>query len=131
MGALPSLLGQVRADPAGGSLFWRHMSIVGAVAGLGAMVGILVVTNNDPLYTINSGVAGLVLNVAVNVLVSKAWPGSEPTSRWLRARSSKRRESESRRVLRWCSSNCQVSPAKPIDFPTRQGRARFHRQFLP
>lgn len=66
------------------SLFWRRMSVAGAVSGLGfgvAVVAVLVATGNDPLYGVNSGVVGLVVNLAVNVLVSAARPSWVPDER--------------------------------------------------
>ncbi|MBE9375781.1 sodium:solute symporter family protein [Saccharopolyspora sp. HNM0983] len=66
------------------SLFWRRMSVAGAVSGLCvgvAVVAVLVATGNDPWHGVNSGVIGLVLNVTVNILVSKIRPGWVPGER--------------------------------------------------
>ena len=58
-----------------GGLLWRRMTVQGALAGL--VVGELIVvplalSGHDPLLGVNVGLIGLVANVLVNVVVSRA-----------------------------------------------------------
>ncbi|RKT85578.1 solute:Na+ symporter, SSS family [Saccharopolyspora antimicrobica] len=66
------------------SLLWKRMTVAGAASGLAvgvAVVAVLVSTGNDPLLGINAGLIGLVVNIAVNVLVSLARPSTAPADR--------------------------------------------------
>ena len=58
-------------------LLWRRMTTTGAVSGLVVGVtlnAILVFSGHDPLYGINAGLISLVVNIAVNVVVSIKGP---------------------------------------------------------
>jgi SSS family solute:Na+ symporter len=56
------------------------MSTAGALAGIvvgEAIVVPLALGSHDPFHGINAGLIGLVANVIVNVVVSRAWPSAE------------------------------------------------------
>jgi SSS family solute:Na+ symporter len=58
-----------------GGLLWRRMTVQGALAGLlvgEAIVVPLALSGNDPFLGINAGLLGLVANIVVNVIVSRA-----------------------------------------------------------
>jgi SSS family solute:Na+ symporter len=60
-----------------GGLLWRRMTTAGALAGLIAGVAIvapLALSGHDPFLGLNAGLLGLVVNLAVNVAVSRARP---------------------------------------------------------
>ncbi|HET6549256.1 MAG TPA: sodium:solute symporter family protein [Solirubrobacter sp.] len=62
-----------------GGLLWRRMTTAGALAGLIAGVAIvapLALSGHDPFLGLNAGLLGLVVNLAVNVAVSRARPGA-------------------------------------------------------
>jgi SSS family solute:Na+ symporter len=63
-----------------GGLLWRRMTTAGALAGIvvgEAIVVPLTLGGHDPFHGINAGLIGLVANVLVNVLVSRARPAPE------------------------------------------------------
>jgi SSS family solute:Na+ symporter len=71
-----------------GGLLWRRMTVQGALAGLlvgEAIVVPLAIGGHDPFLGINAGLLGLVANVIVNVLVSRATQTATPGSRFSRA----------------------------------------------
>src|SRR3954449_7915868 len=71
-----------------GGLLWRRMTVRGALAGLlvgEAIVVPLAIGGHDPFLGINAGLLGLVANVIVNVLVSRATQPATPGSRFSRA----------------------------------------------
>ena len=75
--------------PLVGGLLWRRMTVQGALAGLlvgEAIVAPLALSGNDPFLGINAGLIGLVANVIVNVVVSRATQPAEPSSRFTRVR---------------------------------------------
>src|SRR3954449_10672889 len=64
-----------------GGLLWRRMTVQGALAGLlvgEAIVVPLAMTSHDPLLGVNVGIFGLVANLIVNVVVSRATAQTEP-----------------------------------------------------
>src|SRR3954469_6576047 len=70
-----------------GGLLWRRMTVQGALAGLlvgEAIVVPLAIGGHDPFLGINAGLLGLVANVIVNVLVSRATQTAKPGSRFVR-----------------------------------------------
>src|SRR4051812_12505723 len=70
-----------------GGLLWRRMTVQGALAGLlvgEAIVVPLALTSHDPLLGVNVGLVGLVANVIVNVVVSRATAAAPEPSRFRR-----------------------------------------------
>lgn len=65
-------------------LVWRRLTMVGALCGLVAGVGLvcaLVFTGNDPVWGVNAGMVALVVNLAVALAVSLAGPREAPDGR--------------------------------------------------
>jgi SSS family solute:Na+ symporter len=71
-----------------GGLLWRRMTVQGAAAGIvvgWAIVCPLALSGNDPVLGVNAGLIGLVVNVLVNVAISRARPEAAPAERFQRS----------------------------------------------
>jgi solute:Na+ symporter, SSS family len=70
-----------------GGLLWRRMTTAGALAGLiagEAIVAPLALSGHDPFLGVNAGLPALVVNIAVNVAVSRARPAAPGPPRFRR-----------------------------------------------
>src|SRR4051794_4017056 len=76
-----------------GGLLWRRMTVQGALSGMlvgEAIVFPLALSSHDPVFGINAGLLGLVANVVVNVVVSRATATAAPGTRFTRERAAVR-----------------------------------------